>query len=221
MTGNPIGLLQELCMSRRWPPPAYETEFEEGLPHERQFTIACIVFRHKEIGTGKSKKLAKRLAAHRMWLRLKDLPYENNSLHLGLDDEDEIAQRLSQIAAEFGQLKSDKMTTLPSSHSLKVSQFHKNLKSSYGPKLTELQNVLLRDIDSTFVKFLEEIASEQQFEVTYVDIEELSITGKYQCLVQLSSLPVVVCHGSGNSSKEAQTAAAHNALQYLKIMTKN
>lgn len=49
--GNPIGTLQELCMSRRWPPPSYEMESEEGLPHERQFTIACTIFNHKEIGT--------------------------------------------------------------------------------------------------------------------------------------------------------------------------
>lgn len=41
--GNPIGWLQEMCMSRRWPPPSYEMEHEEGLPHERQFTIACQV----------------------------------------------------------------------------------------------------------------------------------------------------------------------------------
>jgi RISC-loading complex subunit TARBP2 len=40
--GNPIGVLQELCMSKHWPPPTYETEMEVGLPHERQFTIACV-----------------------------------------------------------------------------------------------------------------------------------------------------------------------------------
>lgn len=50
INGNPIGLLQELCMSRRWPPPNYQTEHEEGLPHERQFTIGCTVFKFKEIG---------------------------------------------------------------------------------------------------------------------------------------------------------------------------
>jgi len=48
--GNPIGTLQEMCMSRRWPPPSYEMVNEEGLPHERLFTIACVVFKHRETG---------------------------------------------------------------------------------------------------------------------------------------------------------------------------
>lgn len=50
INGNPIGWLQELCMARRWPPPQYETELEVGLPHERQFTIACIVAKYRETG---------------------------------------------------------------------------------------------------------------------------------------------------------------------------
>lgn len=48
--GNPIGTLQEMCMSRHWPPPCYEMVNEEGLPHERLFTIACVVFKHRETG---------------------------------------------------------------------------------------------------------------------------------------------------------------------------
>lgn len=48
---NPIGWLQEFCMGRRWPPPHYETELEIGLPHERQFTIACVVAKYREAGT--------------------------------------------------------------------------------------------------------------------------------------------------------------------------
>lgn len=74
MNGNPIGWLQELCMNRRWPPPCYETEEEVGLPHERQFTIACLVATYRETGRGKSKKVAKRLAAQQMWTLLQDLP---------------------------------------------------------------------------------------------------------------------------------------------------
>lgn len=48
--GNPIGMLQELCMMRRWMPPDYTTEQEEGLPHERLFTIKCSVGNFKEYG---------------------------------------------------------------------------------------------------------------------------------------------------------------------------
>ena len=47
-----------------------------------------------------------------------------------------------------------------------------------------------------------------------------SFTGKCQCLVQLSVLPVAVCHGTGSTSSEAQSDSALNALEYLKIMTK-
>lgn len=64
-------------MARRWPPPFYETQSEVGLPHERQFTIACHVSSYSETGRGKSKKEAKRLAAHQMWQRLQDLPVDN------------------------------------------------------------------------------------------------------------------------------------------------
>lgn len=40
------------------------------------------------------------------------------------------------------------------------------------------QNTCLNDGDVNLVQFLQEIASEQQFEVTYVDIEEKSISGE-------------------------------------------
>ncbi|RZF42757.1 hypothetical protein LSTR_LSTR013346 [Laodelphax striatellus] len=83
-----------------------------------------------------------------------------------------------------------------------------------------LQSAVLKVQTFNYVQFLQEIASEQQFEVTYVDIEEKTITGKCQCLVQLSTLPVAVCHGQGGTSKEAQTEAALHALEYLKIMTR-
>ena len=66
-------------MARRWPPPLYETELEVGLPHERQFTIACIVSKYRETGRGKSKKIAKRLAAHQMWQRLQNIPLDGNA----------------------------------------------------------------------------------------------------------------------------------------------
>lgn len=91
--GNPIGWLQELCMARRWPPPTYETELEVGLPHERQFTIACVVLKYREIGQGKSKKIAKRLAANKMWIKLQESPLEQSQINQVLDEDGNVEVR--------------------------------------------------------------------------------------------------------------------------------
>ncbi|KAK3871414.1 hypothetical protein Pmani_017700 [Petrolisthes manimaculis] len=213
--GNPVGSLQELCMARRWPPPTYELTSEEGFPHERTFSIACTIGNTKEIGTGKSKKLAKRQAAFKMSQRLKDQPVEQPPVNV-LDDDDEIAQKL---AARYSGLKDNKVLSLTTTDSRKVSHFHKNLKQAPGKKLQDLQTISLSSLSLNFVQMLQDIAQEANFVVTYVDIEELSVTGQHQCLVQLSTLPVAVCYGTGSGVKEAQAAAAHNALEYLKIMT--
>ncbi|XP_060529236.1 RISC-loading complex subunit tarbp2-like [Cylas formicarius] len=216
--GNPIGWLQEMCMSRRWPPPLYEMEHEEGLPHERQFTIACQVLKFREVGTGKSKKLAKRVAAHRMWQALQDLPIEGTNPQ-AFESDEELGGNAVDVSARYIGLKDSKITKLSSQQSQKVSQFHKGLKQSAGKKLNELQYLDLKEF--SFVQFLQEIASEQNFEVTFVDVEEKSLGGQCQCLVQLSTLPVAVCFGTGKTPKDARSNAALNALEYLKIMTKN
>lgn len=86
---NPIGALQEMCMSRHWPPPKYIMEGEEGLPHERQFTIVCSILKYREVGQGKSKKVAKRHAAHKMWQALHEMNNQAPSV-----DEDEVRTRV-------------------------------------------------------------------------------------------------------------------------------
>lgn len=48
--------------------------------------------------------------------------------------------------------------------------------------------------------------------------DEPTVNGLYQCLAELSTSPVVVCHGAGVSCSQAHNAAAHSALQYVKIM---
>ena len=45
-------------MNRRMQPPVYEVSLEEGLPHERNFVINCLVgTKFRESGCGKSKNL--------------------------------------------------------------------------------------------------------------------------------------------------------------------
>jgi RISC-loading complex subunit TARBP2 len=94
--GNPIGVLQEFCMSKHWPPPQYEVEVEVGLPHERQFTIGCLVLKFREVGMGKSKKIAKRQAAQKMWERLQSQPLDQADVVQSCIDDanDEVSHEL-------------------------------------------------------------------------------------------------------------------------------
>lgn len=213
--GNPVGTLQELCMSRRWPPPVYELSHEEGLPHERMFTIHCIIEgKYTETGAGKSKKLAKRQAANKMIQRLRDLPVENEDAFQNLDD-DELAQGLAQ---RFSQSK-ESSKSMNGSYSQQVSRFHKSLKASQGDFLSKLRDLDLSEEEDCVTR-LEEISEEQHFEATFVDVEETSKRGLYQCMVQMSTVPVSVCYGQGDSPDSARQAAALDALDYLQLLTK-
>lgn len=93
-----------------------------------------------------------------------------------------------------------------------------SLRNSPGEKINLLKRSLLSLPNTDYIQLLSEIASEQGFNITYLDIEELSANGQYQCLAELSTSPITVCHGSGISCGNAQSDAAHNALQYLKII---
>ena len=127
--GNPIGMLQELCMMRRWMPPEYATEQEEGLPHERLFTIRCSVGNFKEYGKfimypfsnigmlfklkyvlyfagiGRSKKLAKRQSAHKMVQKILMIPIEDENSLRNLEDEDEVSNSSGNFLNLTGESK--------------------------------------------------------------------------------------------------------------------
>ncbi|XP_058156562.1 interferon-inducible double-stranded RNA-dependent protein kinase activator A isoform X3 [Dasypus novemcinctus] len=93
-----------------------------------------------------------------------------------------------------------------------------SLRNSPGEKINLLKRSLLSIPNTDYIQLLSEIAKEQGFNITYLDIEELSANGQYQCLAELSTSPITVCHGCGISCGNAQSDAAHNALQYLKII---
>jgi dsRNA-specific ribonuclease len=55
---------------------------------------------------------------------------------------------------------------------------------------------------------------------TGVTIDLSFYTGEFLCLVELSTQPTAVSHGSGLTSEEAKASAALNALENLQVMTK-
>lgn len=219
MLGNPVGELQELTQKRLWPPPIYDFTSEQGPPHARQFICTVRLWKCSEQGDGKSKKLAKRTAASAMLQTLKsgmvipDIKDEN------IDDGFEDAA--NDATNSYSAMKDAKrISTLTPQASQKITHFYTQMKNAPGKHLVQLHGNALNVPSTNFCQMLQEIAEEQRFEVTYVDIQESSSTGQRQCLVQLSTMPVAVCHGVGKTTDEAHAQAAHHSLQYLKIMTK-
>ena len=105
---------------------------------------------------------------------------------------------------------------------------HLKLPNKNGTKITSLQDpgldIFSAESDSAELeieKYLQDIGDEQEFTITYVDVEEKSKSDKFHCFVQLATNPVSVCFGIGEKSAEdARIDAARNALEYLRIMTK-
>uniref|UniRef100_A0AAV2K3T1 Caspase-8 n=1 Tax=Knipowitschia caucasica TaxID=637954 RepID=A0AAV2K3T1_KNICA len=93
-----------------------------------------------------------------------------------------------------------------------------NLRISTAEKISLLRRNPLSIPNTDYIQMMLDLSKEQGFEVTYFDIDELTVNGQYQCLAELSTSPVTVCHGTGISCSNAHNDAAHNALQYIKIM---
>ncbi|XP_048341373.1 interferon-inducible double-stranded RNA-dependent protein kinase activator A isoform X2 [Sphaerodactylus townsendi] len=185
---SPIGLLQEMAIHKGWRLPEYSLAQETGPPHMREFTMTCRVETFVETGTGTSKKLAKRNAAEKLLAKFQS--FSGDCINISLGNE----QR----------------------HNLGCTW--DSLRNSTEEKITLLKMNPLSIPNTDYVQLLSEIAEEQGFNTAYLDIEELSVNGQYQCLAELSTNPITVCHGTGISWGNAHNDAAHNALQYLKNM---
>jgi len=212
--GNTVGALQEQCVKQGFPMPTYSVGVVGGQPHQRNFAITCTVGKWKENGAGGSKKDAKREAAQKMIDYLKSLgPNANGTdqaaVELSVEDE-EMIKKMSTV----------KIDTLTNEASEKVAAFYKNLQNSNGKNLAKLHMTSLKNRNVNFQQLLDDVSKEQKFEVTYVEVDEKTEDGDHQCLVQISTLPVAVCHAVGKDYNKAKIDAARNALIYLKMMTK-
>ncbi|XP_015368838.1 PREDICTED: interferon-inducible double-stranded RNA-dependent protein kinase activator A homolog isoform X2 [Diuraphis noxia] len=189
---NPIGMLQELCTSLHLPPPVYITECEDGLPHQRLFTVSCNVSEYKETGVGKSKKIAKRLAANNLYLMLKSIQAD---LSLNSGAAENVDDFVRQESSNLSGLKNSKST----------SQFYR-----------------LPEIHRHLPLILDNFTAEQGLKVSFIDFEELSSSGKYQTSLQVSTPITVAFHGESTIGYEkAQQDAAYRSLVFFKCILNN
>ncbi|XP_062972424.1 interferon-inducible double-stranded RNA-dependent protein kinase activator A isoform X2 [Elgaria multicarinata webbii] len=178
----------QLAIQKGWRLPEYSLAQETGPPHKREFTMTCRIETFVETGMGTSKRLAKRNAAEKLLDKFHNFSGDCISISLGNEQ----------------------------SHNLRCTW--DTLRNSNGEKIALLKRSPLSIPNTDYVQLLGEIAEEQGFNTTYLNIEELSVNGQFQCLAELSTNPITVCHGTGISWGNAHNDAAHNALQYLKIM---
>ncbi|XP_054828594.1 interferon-inducible double-stranded RNA-dependent protein kinase activator A isoform X2 [Eublepharis macularius] len=122
-----------------------------------------------------------------------------------------------KLLVKFHSFSGDNIS-LGNEHSHNLGCTWDTLRNSSGEKITLLKKNPLSIPNTDYVQLLGEIAEEQSFNTTYLNIEELSVNGQYQCLAELSTNPITVYHGTGISWGSAHNDAAHSALQYLKIM---
>lgn len=199
---NPVGALQELVVQKGWRLPEYTVTQESGPAHRKEFTMTCKVERFVEIGSGTSKKLAKRNAAAKMLSRIHSIPVDQREGNEAEADEDQFSM----------------MTKVDAMKGRNSGCTWDSLRNSAGEKILQLRSRPLGIPNSDFCHLLAELSEEQRFDISYLDIEERSLSGQCQCLVELSTQPTTVCHGSALSRVAARSSAAYNALQYLKIM---
>uniref|UniRef100_A0A1A8F7K1 Protein kinase, interferon-inducible double stranded RNA dependent activator n=1 Tax=Nothobranchius korthausae TaxID=1143690 RepID=A0A1A8F7K1_9TELE len=100
----------------------------------------------------------------------------------------------------------------------KPSVLLENVKKSSAEKISLLRRSPLNIPNADYIQMLLDLSHEQGFEVTYFDIDEPTVNGQYQCLAELSTDPITICHGTGISCSNAHNVAAHSALQYIKAV---
>lgn len=66
---------------------------------------------------------------------------------------------------------------------------------------------------------LDKIAKENNFEVHCVMVDEKNVLGKYQFMIQITTNPIGICQGSGDTEEEAKNEGLINTLEFIKMMT--
>nr|KAF6370793.1 TARBP2 subunit of RISC loading complex [Myotis myotis] len=156
---NPVGALQELVVQKGWRLPEYTVTQESGPAHRKEFTMTCRVERFVEIGSGTSKKLAKRNAAAKMLLRVHTVPLDARDGTEAEPDDDHfsigVGSRLDGLRNRGPGCTWD------------------SLRNSVGEKILSLRSCSLGSLGAlgpACCSVLSELSEEQAFHVSYLDI---------------------------------------------------
>ncbi|CAL8097361.1 unnamed protein product [Orchesella dallaii] len=214
--GNPVGDLNDLCTKLKRLPPEYEDVAEYGKPHERVYTVACKLGAHiVEVGKGRSKKHAKKVAAHRVHTRVLELLAKESEGGALLKEDDNLLEKLSLLTLVSKQ-EAKKITD-----DWKLTDWVASFRTRIGPKIEMLKESsspsALANTDS--MKLLKEIAEEQKFKLDFTELDQGNKDMK-TCLIAVSAgnQPLTVLMGSAVTKTQAKKNAAENFIEMLRLV---
>lgn len=205
---NPIGRLQEMCTVKRWTPPKYETHTEEGEPHKKNFVMACTVGSLSEVGEGSSKKVAKRRAAQKILKLLKSQ-----------EDKELDSLFMKQFANDLKDLTLEKMTP---NVEQEQEKFRRAMRSNNTPAVQDLKSRCIHspEMRNQLKDLLKRVSEENAFRLIECPLEEKSSTGKCMFMLEMTTVPIGVCTGRGETMEEAEIDAILGSLDFIKLIVK-
>ena len=122
-----------------------------------------------------------------MLMALKSMPADNDDANFRMVDEDDLAQGIVTAASKGPNRPGGGDGSNPFQQ---LNKFHRNLKLTRGTELASLHDreTFESILDTSAKPVLESIGLEQDFVVTFVDVEEKSKDDKFHCFVQVLQL---------------------------------
>ncbi|RWS05568.1 Interferon-inducible double stranded RNA-dependent protein kinase activator A-like protein [Dinothrombium tinctorium] len=195
-----------LCMRKRWPPPQYDKCQESGLPHERTFTMVCELstLNLSVYGSGRSKKIAKRIAAQEMLQLLE-------------------AKNLYDPSASTQSVKSSKDTSSLhdySSPSANVDLCKDQLDNFWKDVQVDFEYEEHEDSEAC-AEIIQELAEKIECNIKYLELPCIDINQKLVLLnlvakdKQNFTVPVATSWAKSESFEKAKEVAAKQLLSFI------
>ncbi|CAF0792430.1 unnamed protein product [Didymodactylos carnosus] len=231
-SGNPVGQLQELTQKNWIRPPEYEYADQDGsTPNMKTYICRAKVAHYVAEGSGSSKKIAKRLAAHSLLEKLEKLNTDEKKALLnraeGQGDQEytQVHQKIRRSRRKGNENNNLDLNARANSFSNGLTRptrvCEKNsfqmLKNSDLPLIKQLLSDDYRECPNACL-MLAHLAKEQNFHYTFIELP--TIDSLFQVLLEVCLIPVSVFHGYGTTLDIAKERAAFFSLNYIRCLSR-